>query len=522
MNSSNVRPHADGRDLLWAIGFCLVGILTRLPFGSRLLYHWDSVNFALALDRFDVIEHQPHPPGNFYYVMLGKMVNALVGDPNTTLVWISIVFSGLAAAALFYLTRDLYDRRAAIVTDLLFLSSTSVWFYGEVALTYVPEMFFVAATVLFCLRWLAGDDRFALPTALTLGLAGGLRQDDLVILGPLFAWAVIRALWRRSLRSGIAAVLVFGIVTLGWFAPTVYLTGGPERYFTALMAIGGGVSGSLGAEPLIEPVGRLGMYVLYGLLLGLIPVAYIGVKGAWIFVRSWRRFLADARIQALFLWALPNIVYRAPTVRAPGHTFSFLPALLIFAGVGLVVMERDLAHSRWSWPKKLVAAGSRVPGSLFLSVSVAGLLLVNVAFFFLAPPFLFGIRRVVFTTPGWQTIAYRDRYLSERLDLVQQRFSPESTVVVTAGVDYRHPDYYLPDFGSLIYQEASEGSAKSLSAEVETLVLFSETLSYLAEGHNRAEKAVLPSGDIVYFFRCQGNEKFVVDKSGISFDSEQH
>ena len=67
--------------------------LTRTVFRSRFLYDLDSVNFALALQRFDPAVHQPHPPGYFLYVCLGKLSNAIFHDANTALVIISILAS---------------------------------------------------------------------------------------------------------------------------------------------------------------------------------------------------------------------------------------------------------------------------------------------------------------------------------------------------------------------------------------------------------------------------------------------
>ena len=66
--------------------------LTRFVFRSRYLYDIDSVNFALALKRFDPSVHQPHPPGYFLYVCLGRLVNLFFHDANAALVAISIVF----------------------------------------------------------------------------------------------------------------------------------------------------------------------------------------------------------------------------------------------------------------------------------------------------------------------------------------------------------------------------------------------------------------------------------------------
>jgi len=67
--------------------------LTRMLFRSRFLYDIDSVNFALALRRFDPSVHQPHPPGYFLYVRLGAFSNTIFHDANLALVAISILAS---------------------------------------------------------------------------------------------------------------------------------------------------------------------------------------------------------------------------------------------------------------------------------------------------------------------------------------------------------------------------------------------------------------------------------------------
>ncbi len=44
---------------------------------ARMLYNWDAVQFALALGEYDVVKHQPHPPGYILYVALARLVQRL-------------------------------------------------------------------------------------------------------------------------------------------------------------------------------------------------------------------------------------------------------------------------------------------------------------------------------------------------------------------------------------------------------------------------------------------------------------
>ena len=65
-----VQPPVTRREVT-ALLLLLAGVFaTRLPFLMHGLDEWDSTNFALSLVRFDVLVHQPHPPGQWVYVRL--------------------------------------------------------------------------------------------------------------------------------------------------------------------------------------------------------------------------------------------------------------------------------------------------------------------------------------------------------------------------------------------------------------------------------------------------------------------
>lgn len=78
------------RDWSVAALFVVAGLGLRVPFRSRFPFHWDSAQFALAINQYDIRLSLPHAPGYFLYVMLGRLVNHIVGDPHASLVWISV------------------------------------------------------------------------------------------------------------------------------------------------------------------------------------------------------------------------------------------------------------------------------------------------------------------------------------------------------------------------------------------------------------------------------------------------
>ncbi len=482
-----------------AATFFVVGVLSRLPFRSQLLYHWDSVNFALGMEWFDVRLHQPHPPGYLLYVLLGRAVNLLVGDTNASLVWISVIFGGLTASAVYLLGRRLFGETEAVIAALFALTSPAFWFYGDVALTYIAEAFFVTAIALVCLETLHGDWRMALLSALLLGLAGGIRQTTLALMLPLWLFS----LWRCSWRVRISAVCLLILTVLAWLIPTVVLSGGLGPYLEASRSIGGGVLSDFellrGGEAALGPFVRLGMYLFYGLMLGLVPLAYWVVKEARRTRSGLKTWLHDDRVQVIGLWLIPNLVFYAPLVRAPGHTFSFISALVLITAAALVALSHDLAE-RLAWPEARLAP------------ALAGLVLAaNIVFFLAAPPYLLGIQRVVTTTPSWPTIYTRDRYLGERITAIQQHFEATSTVILTTGPDYRHADYYLRGYHAL--NRETELLTRDVPASSRTLVFFSADLT---TGQGNCQTITLPSGESLSYLPLGPGDRVVVRESEVS------
>ena len=488
-NSLSVNLRSDTG---MALGLFILGILSRLPFCSQMLYHWDSVNFALAVEKFDMQLHQPHPPGFILYVLLGKWATWLVGDVNAGYVWISVLCSGLGAAAMFYLGRELFGRKTGLLTALLFLTSPAVWFHGEIALTYVLEALMVVILVL--LWWLMLREvrtKWLVLGSIAMGLSGGFRLPAMVLLAPLYLFSLRRYAWKKILF----ALLLMGVSSFVWLVPSADQSGGLIAYFQDTFGL---TSYSVpveqqtlnpvvllfGEESVAESIGRLGMYMIYGLLGGLVPLGYLLMKQGPAWLKSIRSVVKDERAHVLTLWLAPILILWAPTVMASGHTLSFLPAFLLLAGWGLAKLGDDLIKRS---PK-----GAKVYNALTM-----GIVFVNLGFFLLAPPYLFGIRRVVFTTPGRRTIHYRDQYLSERIAYIKENFAPSSTAVWMTGFDYRHPDFYLRDYTSLRYAE-NVSPWVNLPDEIETLVVFSHDLNTAAARYADARTTVLPNGELIY------------------------
>lgn len=454
-------------DWPWLVWLVVLGLVSRIPFASKLLYHWDSINYTLALEEYNIHIHQPQPPGYLLYVLLTRVVHFFVRDPNWTFIGINIVFSILGAVVLYELGRRMFNRRVGAAASLLLLLGPLFWFYGEIALPNAVDAFVVTFTALLLYEVMQGNTRAVLPAAVMLGVAGGFRQQTLVFMAPLAVFAFIRLpFWKMVLGGGVTTAIF-----LLAFVPMVALSGGLAQYQAAVNGLsseffthtsifmGGGTAG------LLSNLSKLVGFTLYSLGLAVIPL----LGWAVVRIRSAGAALKDRRAWFLLIWMLPSLLFYT-LIHMGGHglIFTYLPALLIICGVALDdLCQRLKAAARWP----------------VFSVSLFVILLVNVLLFVAAPNTIGGVKIV-----NWNTISAHDQFLEERIEMIEDSFDPDTTLIFAS--QWRHGQYYLPEYWVLSaecgqeepvanlangeeYQEVRlDGLAKEVSGKVKTLVLF--------------------------------------------------
>lgn len=428
---SPVRPRADPADLAVAGGLAVLTLASRVPLWRDYLFNWDAANFALAVLRFDVREHRPHPPGYFYFVGLGWLVNLGLNDPNRSLTLVSTLLSVGAVVATYLAGRTAAaDRASGVAAAVFLLTSVTFWAYGLVALAY-PALALFGAIV-----GLAAFVRRPLPATVGLGVGSGFRPDLVLLLGPLWAWSLRQASWRR--RLGAAALL--GVLVLGWLGPTVLLSGGPAEYFQALGAYleqdvwQRYALGARGPAALAANIRDTAAYVFYGLYFTAVPLA----AGLLRLGRDARRHRSSLRLAAwVVLWLGPPLAfYTLVHIGDPGYIFSFLPALAIVAALGLA------GDRRVFWTGLVAVA------------------LLNSAVFFFHPR--------VLTYPG---LTAADAAFGERLGLLDW-FPPDSTLVVAAE-SYRALQFYRPEFRVVwVDRRRPEGVEVGIPPGIRQLVVF--------------------------------------------------
>jgi hypothetical protein len=390
--------------------------LTRFLFRSHYLYDLDSVNFALAIGRFDPTVHQPHPPGYILYVCLGRLVNTLFHDPNAALVAISIAASCGAAAMIYLLADEWFGTQAARFAGALFLFSPLAWFHGIVALTYIVEAFFSALIGYMCWRIYQGSNRWILPSALVLGVAAGVRPSSLLFVGPLFLFS-LRGTPRGKALAGIGALLA---TLLAWFVPMIYASGGLGPYFSALSFLwrtSPGGQNALSSLPLLSVVRFATMAGIFVLCFGSASV---------LFARAlWSRGASKPQQQAFtWIWIAPALLF-----------FTFVFLRFINSGYLLVVFPPVCVWVAWwasDWYRHLPVSNPVKAAFIVLAAAI------NVAIFLEAPVYC----------------SYREvRSFEAELESVQRALPQVAAAGQTLiiGFDshflgFRHAGYYFPAF----------------------------------------------------------------------------
>jgi hypothetical protein len=472
-------------------------LVSRIPFSSKILYHWDSVNFAYAMREFDVAKEQPHPPGYIAYVWLTRLVDLIFDDAQTTMLCISIVASALSVVALFYLGRAMFNHQTGLVAALFLAASPLFWFYGEIALPHSLDTLLVIVGMWWLYETMRGQTRYLYPAIILLAVAGGVRQQTIIFLAPLILLALGRVGWKRFFAAGALG----GVICLAWFVPLMAQNGGIGAYMDTLGAYSDrfntttSVLMGAGWWGVQRNLRKTTTYTLFGWSVALLPFLI------YLALRLWRRQWPQDRKKALFfaLWLAPTMIfYSLIHMGQQGLVFVYLPALLLWGAHGLT----ELLHKA---PRPTVNA------------VIAALVAVNVCIFCLGPEYPLSGDRVRLLTR--EALANSDHYFNDRFTAIQENFAPQSTAILAA--NWHHVEYYLPEYKllpldviakwelgegqSTSHDETSSLSAQDLGLTPDergqiTVVIFDEQLAPFNETPEQVQSLPLKHGGQLELF----------------------
>ncbi len=410
-----------------------ITILSRLPFTSKILYDLDSVQFALGTSEYNVTTHQPHPPGYIVYVMLGKLLNIITQNANISFVIISIIFSALTVVVIYYSGTLFFTKEIGILSALIALTSPSIWFHGEVSLSYIVEAFFSILTALLCWKILHGQHKYIYASAIILALAGGVRQNTMVFLFPLWLFSIRNVPVKKTLIS----VLLLMIVVAMWLIPMLILSGGLANYRMATNELWERASGTrsifkMGFQSIAFHLPYLIKFTFYGLGIGVI---FLGVHLYSIIRKGAVIRLLDTKSVFFIVWLIPSVLFYTFIFLHPaniGYSLIFIPGLIIL-----------LANSLTFFKKKVE---TQCVASLHL-IFAALIILTNMLVFLKFPTYV-----------SVSTMRTLEKNLQVVTSYVRDNFSPEDVVILSSNLHYlgfRHTMYYLPDYK--VFQTCSIG-----------------------------------------------------------------
>ena len=396
---------------------------TRFVFRSHYLYDIDSVNFALGIRRFDPRVYQPHPPGYFLYISLGRLLNAVLHDANLSLVVLSIVASCGVVLIVYQMTLEWFGLSAARFAAVLFLLSPLVWFHGTVALAYIIEAFFSALLGYLC--WRNDGDHWVpvMSSGLILGISAGIRPSSLLLLGPLFLFSLRDATPSRR----VASLGVLFLTLTAWSVPMISASGGVGVYCSSLISLWRLVPSKatvFNSTPANSIARAFTIAIIYVLAFGAASLAPFGAMAQGVSVDARKkRFTA--------VWIAPALCF-----------FTFIFLKFVNSGYVLILTAPSciwLGFWASEWYRN---APCRRPFKLAV---IAACALTNICIFLLSPLYC-----------SYRSVRRFEAELQELQKALPQIASERDSLII--GFDshflgYRHAGYYFPGYLTLEYPE---------------------------------------------------------------------
>ncbi|MGM0576068.1 MAG: hypothetical protein ACQEXJ_10105 [Myxococcota bacterium] len=327
MTPTTSEPHADHTAARWgALAVACVVLASRLPLLPAALPDHDAVNFAMALEGFDLAAHRPHFPGYPVYLAVAFLFR-LVGVPHAAALALpGVLLSALAAAAIFHVLSRRAGRAAAWAGALLYAVVPGLWLADLTPMS--DAMGTHAATLALC--GLLGGTR-PMWVAAGLGLALGIRPS----LAPLYAAIGVALLFRSTGRQAPSTILAALGGVLAWLVPLSALAGGVGALWELGVQFTAGHFTEWGGTALSEPTdGRLGGFAWNLGAWALGPAAGVALAAGLVARRRDRDAWTLALIAAPYVaWLL---VGQNPD--KPRHVLPLMPVLVLLAGPGLAAL----------------------------------------------------------------------------------------------------------------------------------------------------------------------------------------
>lgn len=418
------------KEIFLILSLFFITISLRIPFVSKTLYDWDSIQFALATKNFNPALQYPHPPGYILYVYLGKLVNLFFKDVNLSFLTINIFFSALLTIILYLLVKEMFGKLTGIIASLFYLTAPLFWFQSEVALSYILGSFFACSLAFLCFKILKGGHQWIFLSSVILGVLGGIRQSLLIFMLPLWLFSIKKVNYKKILLS----LFLLAVVCLAWFIPTCLASGGINNYMKAIQQqTRGSVWPTSIFQHGIQKLFRNLLVIVYSTMFNIefvIIFAIIFIITISLFTSREKliRILSFHKREYVFLsfWILPSLLfYLFIHVNRPGHCLSFaLPLLIIAAYFVTLLLKLLLKRQKSSFKREKI-----------INISIIFILCsFNIFSFLFGAPFSYAF------------IKSHDQKLTKTIETIKC-FPSEKTIILISKskspLTFRHAQYYL-------------------------------------------------------------------------------
>lgn len=215
-------PNFDRRDRLAAAFLFVLPALVFWFTRTGSLTEWDSVNFVLGVDDFNLFRYQPHPPGYPLFIFWGWILTRLLPiSAQTALLLAAALGGGLFSTSWFLIFRIRFTRTVSLVSALGTAFLPVIWLTSSMVLTDMAAAGFLALELLFASRFMTGRaTRDGLLAAMAGAVAAGIRPQNIFI--ALLILFLMMEQTRRSFREWFLTTVLFMLFCLNWIVPTMW------------------------------------------------------------------------------------------------------------------------------------------------------------------------------------------------------------------------------------------------------------------------------------------------------------